>query len=224
VFIRLSYNLSDCFPPPDIWPRNLQLERRTYVAPGSTLNLFSVHFAVDHQGTHLDTPYHFYDQGKRITDFVVEDFVFEHPVVLDVRKGDAALITPSDLTPHLDRLAQCDMLLLRTGFSQYRSVDWMRYARSNPSVSGDAARYLMKGFPGIRAVGIDSISIEYEGSHDHGFPAHHAFLSDPNHPVLLLEDVNLDFDLSGITRVFALPLFIEGIGGFPCTVVAELAG
>jgi kynurenine formamidase len=198
------------------------LEHRNYVAAGSTLNLFSVHFNIDHQGTHIDTPYHFYDHGKRIVDFPVESYVFDQPLVVDVPKGDEELIVPADLTPFSDEIVYCDLLLLRTGASRHRFSDWLRYAKSNPAVSGEAAHYLMNNFDSIRAVGIDAISIEFEGNHDHGFPAHHAFLGDPDHPVLLIEDINLDFDLSGIVKVVALPLFVEKIGGCPCTIMAEL--
>ena len=220
VLIRLSYNLSPSFPASD----NLLLEQRKYVAGASVLNLFAVHLAIDHQGTHLDSPYHFYEQGKRIIDFPVDGYFFDHPLVVDVPKNDAELVTVADLTPCADKIAGCDLLLLRTGFSRYRLSDWSRYARSNPGVSGDAARYLMENFRSIRAVGLDTVSLEYEGNHEHGFPAHHAFLSNLDHPMLIIEDVNLDFDLSGLARVMALPLYVEEVGGFPCTVVAELAG
>ncbi|MCZ6679177.1 MAG: hypothetical protein O7E52_18245, partial [Candidatus Poribacteria bacterium] len=40
--------------------------------------------------------------------------------------------------------------------------------------------------------------------------------------VLIFEDVNMDFDLRSIKRVFVMPLFVEQIDGSPCTIIAEV--
>ena len=66
--------------------------------------------------------------------------------------------------------------------------------------------------------------MEFEANYDHGFRAHRTFLGDREHPVLLVEDLNLGLELAGMTQVLALPLFIEGVDASPCTVVAEIEG
>lgn len=217
MFIRLSYNLIEDFPPLSPNPNRL-VDR---ISEGSRSNRFSIQIT-SHLGTHIDSPYHFNINGKRIVDFSVENYVFEKPLIINVNKNDEEFISRSDLVPYAEKIIRCDLLMLRTGFSKYRLTDSMRYARRNPGISRDAARYLVENFSNIRALAIDAISIEFEGNFAHEFQAHKILLGDNAHPILLIEDVNLDFDFSHLLRVIALPLFIEKVDGSPCTVIAEV--
>ena len=223
MIIRLSYNLTEDFPPrASTNPNRLILEQVDYIGKDSKLNnRFSIQMTT-HIGTHIDAPYHFNDKGKRIVDFSIEDYVFDRPLVLEVHKNDEEFIYPADLIPFAEKIEKCDLLMLRTGFSKYRFSDPLRYSRKNPGISKEAAQYLMEKFPSIRAVAIDTISIEFEGNYDHGFQAHKIFLGDNSHLIFLIEDVNLNFNFFGLVRVIALPLFIEKVDGCPCTILAEL--
>ncbi len=221
MFIRLSHSLTEDFPPPSPNPNRLIIKQLDRIGEESMSNSFS-YGLTSHLGTHIDSPYHFNINGKRIIDFSVEDYIFDKPLVVDVKKNDEEFISRSDLVPYAERITKCDLLMLRTGFSKYRFKEPMRYARRNPGISEDAAKYLMENFDNIRAIAIDTISMEFEGNYDHGFQAHKILLGDNDHPILLIEDVNLDFDFSHLLRVIALPLFIDKVDGSPCTVVAEL--
>lgn len=221
MFIRLSYNLTEDFPPLCPNPNRLIIKHLDRISEGKRSNRFSIQIT-SHLGTHIDSPYHFNINGKRIVDFSVENYVFDKPVVIDINKNDEEFISRSDLIPYIEKIAKCDLLMLRTGFSKYRFTDPMRYARRNPGISKDVAEYLVENFSNIRALAIDAISIEFEGNFAHEFKAHKIFLGDNTHPILLIEDVNLDFDFSGLLRVVALPLFIDKVDGSPCTVIAEL--
>lgn len=221
MFIKLSYNLREDFPPPCPNPNRLLINQIDHIDKGSRSNRFSIQFT-SHLGTHIDSPYHFNISGKRIVDFSVENYVFDNPLIVDVNKNDEQYISHSDLVPYAEKIIKCDLLMLRTGFSKYRLTDPMRYARRNPGISKDAAKYLVENFDNIRALAIDAISIEFEGNFAHEFQAHKIFLGDNAHPILLIEDVNLDFDFLNLLRVIALPLFIDKVDGCPCTVIAEL--
>lgn len=225
MVIRLSYNLTEDFPPrPSANPNRLILRQVDYIGKDEKLNnRFAVNVTT-HVGTHVDAPFHFNDKGKRIVDFAIEDYVFTKPFVLDVPKNDDEFINSSDLMSSAQKLAWCNLLMLRTGFSKHRFSDPRRYAKKNPGVSAEAAGYLMENFENIRAIGIDAVSMEFEGNHDHKFQAHRIFLGDERHPLLLVEDINLNFDFSRLVRVMILPLFIEKIDGCPCTILAELRG
>ena len=225
MFIRLSYNLTEDFPTdniasPGIKPNKLVLEQFDDIKKRSRSNRFSIQFT-SHVGTHIDSPYHFNANGKKVADFSIEDYIFEKPLVVDVKKDNWEYIIPSDLNLFDKDITQCDLLMVRTMFSKYRVSDPVRYATQNPGISADTACYLMEK-RNIRAIAIDTISIEFEGKYDHGFQAHRIFLSDESHSILLIEDVNLNFDFSGLARVIALPLFIEKVDGCPCTILAEL--
>ncbi len=118
MYIRLSYDLTvDTVLPMEGIP--LKLRRASSIEKGEISNTF--YFEVNnHAGSHIDAPNHFYQNGKRIADFDISSFVFQKPLVIDVPKQDSELITSVDLVPFCSRISNCDLLLLRTGFSHYR--------------------------------------------------------------------------------------------------------
>ena len=69
---------------------------------------------------------------------------------------------------------------------------------------------------------IDSISMAAAERLSEGIEAHRILLGDRHRPILLIEDINLKYDLAGLKRVIVLPLFIKGIDSSPCTVMAEI--
>ena len=49
--------------------------------------------------------------------------------------------------------------------------------------------------------------------------AHRILLRGEARRFLIIEDMNLDWDLTQLRHVMALPLFLEGLDSAPCTVV-----
>jgi kynurenine formamidase len=66
---------------------------------------------------------------------------------------------------------------------------------------------------------MDTISLACMQHLEEGLEAHRILLRGDGRRFLIIEDMNLDFDLSHLRRVFALPLFIEGVDSSPCTVM-----
>jgi arylformamidase len=221
-FILLSYVLSTTAPAPGgRVPLRLQVDESIEQGfPGNTY----YYTAWNHAGTHVDAPAHMLSGGRSITDFSLEDFVFERPVLVEVPKEDDQLITAGDLRPHEKTIADCDLLLLRTGFSRHRKDDPSRYRDQNPGLSSDVAFYLdSTRFAMLRAIGIDAISMAAANHISEGIQAHKIVFSRADgSSILLIEDMNLAFDLSQLRRVFVVPMFIEGLDSSPCTVVAEI--
>ena len=60
----------------------------------SNTSILSIH---NHTGTHIDAPKHFVDDGKTISEYTLDELVFNNPVVVDCPKDDASFITPEDL-------------------------------------------------------------------------------------------------------------------------------
>jgi kynurenine formamidase len=175
-----------------------------------------------HVGTHVDAPRHFAPDGLTLTDFAAEEFVFEHPLCIDLPLGDAGLVSRNHLEPHAVGLAQSDLLLLRTGFSAVRSTDPHRYATLSPGFSVSAARFLVERFPALRAVGLDTISLACMAHLEEGVEAHRVLLGGEERRFLIIEDMDLSHHLRGLRRVIALPLMVAGADGAPCTVIGEL--
>jgi len=176
-----------------------------------------------HTGTHIDTAYHVSKDGLKLGAFSIDEFVFDHPALLEMPKGDEEKITLSDLERHETALAQSDLLLVYTGFSKFRSSDPERYMMKQPGFSAEAAEYLVKQ-PNMRCVGGDFMGIENipEGrAADPPFPAHRAFLLGER-KFLILEDPNIE-PLIGKTlhRAFIIPLLFPQAEAMMVTAFAE---
>jgi kynurenine formamidase len=155
-------------------------------------------------------------------DFDINEFVFEHVLVLDLPKEPADPVRTRDLMPHEAEIRDRDALLIRTGFSRFRSSDPSLYVNQTPGFSIEAAEFLTD-FRTLKCVGVDWISIENlaRGRKD-GYPVHRVFLSRVN-PMLLLEDANLAaLGHRPVRSLLLVPLRIEGLEASPVTALAEV--
>ncbi|WP_413811035.1 cyclase family protein [Streptomyces sp. OE57] len=183
----------------------------------------------DHSGTHIDSPSHFvpdHDDPRRIptADIDVSQLI-----------GRAVVMTfgPFETTSHHigraevqaweaanESVREGDIVIINTGWSKrWRKVpEGFDYLRGWPGLSGEASSYL-RG-KGVKAVGIDCISIDPGDVAGADLKAHYEFL--PN-GVLVLENLtNLDA-LPPICLFAALPLKIAGGTGSPVRAVAFVA-
>ena len=178
-----------------------------------------------HTGTHVDTGYHVSQDGVRLRDFSLDDFVFDHPVLLEIEKQDGEKITLTDLRPHERLLRGADLLLVYTGFSKLRGVEPDRYSTKQPGFSTEAAEYLVS-LPRMRCVGADTMGIENipEGrAATPPFPTHRAFLLSGK-KFLILEDPNLAPLLKKkLRRAFVIPLLFPEAEAMMVTAFAETA-
>jgi kynurenine formamidase len=214
----LTYALSETIPlPPGIPPMTLTVH--SSIEQGDCSNVANICLC-NHSGTHVDAPLHFARGGLALTGFDVNEFCFVRPILIDIPLGDSEMVTGEHLLPSAQRIRMADVLLIRTGFGRYRTTDPERYRLEGPGLSEEAAIYLAQEFPNLRCLGMDTISIVAMRHIDDGIKAHKALLTDSRR-FLIIEDLNLDHDLSGITELIALPLLIDGIDGCPCTVIAR---
>jgi arylformamidase len=176
-----------------------------------------------HYGTHCDLPYHFLEDGVTLDRIDHRQFVFHRPYVLDLPLGDEQLITPDHLTGFAKE-ADADLLLLRSGFEAHRD-DHDRYIHHGPGFSAAAATYLREAFPQVRAIALDWLSLCSLAHVDDGVDAHRMLLraDTKGQYVIIFEDVRMS-TLEGArpVRVFALPLFIDGLDGSPVSILAEV--
>jgi kynurenine formamidase len=186
----------------------------------------------EHGGTHLDAPVHF-AAGKHAVDGIPLDQLIGPAVVMDVvAKCEANadyLVTVADLAAFERRhgpVASGSILLIRTGFST-RWPDAARYLGTAergpaavpklhfPGLHPDAARWLVAN-RAIKAVGIDTASLDYGQSTDYQA---HRILYERDIPGL--ENLtNLDRLPATGAYVAALPMKIAGGSGAPLRAVA----
>ena len=188
--------------------------------------------AAEHGGTHLDAPIHFARGGDKADEIPLKRLV-GRAVTVDVsaRVGDNAdyLISRADLRRwerRNGRIPQRTIVLLRTGWERFWP-DAERYLGTAergeaavpqlhfPGLSEGGAKWLVNR-RGVKAVGLDTASIDYGQSTD--FRAHRV-LGAANVPVF--ENVARLGRLPD--RGFAvLPMKIEGGSGGPLRIMAVL--
>ena len=217
LYLELSHHLSIDTPiPPGVPP--IRFRHHFSMERGDVSNLFVLAFS-NHTGTHIDAPWHFVRDGLPISKFGLEEFVFERPLCVDISIGDGEILRPADFEPHFAAIKHCDLLLLRTGYARVRREDPERYRTFAPGMSVEGAEYVVDKFPKLRALGLDTVSLACMQRLEEGLEAHRVLLRGEGRRFLIIEDMNLDHDLSQLKQVFALPLFIDGVDSAPCTVI-----
>ncbi|WP_040976680.1 cyclase family protein [Necropsobacter massiliensis] len=201
----------------------LSLETCTSIARGDIYNSSKIHL-FNHFGTHFDAPWHFNPNGLTITELPLDQFIYNHPLLLDIAKCQGEIIELSDLQPHLMQILQADLLLIRTGLEKVRSENPQEYAANGCAVSIQAAQYLIDYAPNLKAVGFDFISLASPAHPEHGVKAHQIMLGTFSaNFICIIEDMQLaGLSSTGLKRIFALPLRINGIDSAQVTVLAEI--
>ena len=184
-------------PPP-------RVEQAKAIRAGDVCNV-SLLTMGSHTGTHVDAPYHFIDGGARLGEVALERMVGE-ALVVDLRGRaavDAAALESAALRTG-------DILLCRTD----NSWRWEKaeFQRDFVYLTLDAAGLLVER--GIRAVGIDYLSIEQFGSSD--FPVHHRLLGAG---VFVIEGLDLRAVEPGRYTLVCLPLKFPDLDGAPARAV-----
>jgi arylformamidase len=187
--------------PGDPVPR---VEQAKAIRDGDVCNV-SLLTMGSHTGTHVDAPYHFIDGGPRLGDVALDRMVGE-ALVADLR-GRAAV--DADALAHA-ALRHGDILLCLTD----NSARWAapEFQRDFTYLTRDAADLVVER--GVRAVGIDYLSIEQFGSSD--FPVHHRLLGAG---VFVIEGLDLRGVEPGRYTLVCLPLKFPDLDGAPARAV-----
>jgi len=220
-YLRLSYSISGSSP---LYPGTLpiKIEAGKSIKKGNSCNTFLITLS-NHMGTHIDAPNHFHEKGRKISDYRIDELIFRRPVVIDCPKTEDEPITPHDLKGKIKKLN--DIVLIRTGFYKFRGLK--KYTHKNPYILPQTALWLRTEYPNLKALGIDLISAGSCNHNEHSRETHQILLGKKGckgSPMLIIEDVDLSFDLNGLKEVIAAPLYIEGIDSSPCTLIGVIYG
>lgn len=169
---------------------------------GDNMSLSSISMQM-HLGTHLDSPYHYIKEGKRIDEIPLEKFCGKVQVI-EINEKE---IKAEDIKT---KGIKCDKLLFKTPYS--KDLNNKNKDASLSYFSEDAADYLAD--TNVDLIGIDSFSIDRSG--DKEKYVHKKILGAGK---IALEGINLyDID-EGFYYLYAFPLNIKGAEGAPCRAV-----
>jgi len=218
------------------WPtdtRGFQLEKlasgRTEAGWFYSANAFCT---AEHGGTHIDAPIHFSEDGVPVDEVPLSDLIGPGVVIDASPESDDDpdyRLTREAVEAHESRHGRIPdgaIVLLRTGWSE-RWPDVRAYLGDDtpgdasklsfPSYGGEAAQFLVED-RGVRALGVDTASIDYGRSTD--FEVHRIAAAQQVSGLENLTNLG-ELPATGFT-VIALPMKIAGGSGGPVRVVAML--
>lgn len=222
--IFLSYILDESTPTYGNRNRFL-IEKKSDINKGDVANDSSISTTV-HIGTHIDMPYHFFENGQTIEEFQADFWVFAKDEILfvDLKMENGKFIIKDELINKLEEIKNISqsilnykLLLVKTGICNHREEE--RFWSENYGFHPDVYDYLVKNFTNLKIFGFDSISVSSFQNRILGREAHKRFLN-PEKPILLLEDMDLrkidnNIEFQSITIA---PLRIAKCDGLPCTI------
>ena len=184
----------------------------------------SVHIlkTTSHIGTHVDTPCHVIEGAASIHDFSPAELIYTHPTVIDIEAADETVIMPEHLEPLAEKIGGADIALFRFGCGPVRAADREKYSKKCPGLGVEAARFIHDNFPKLRALGIDVPSLACIAYLDRTMACHNELLSGDGRKFLVIEEMNLDKDLSALREVRVNPWLVIGMDSAPCTVVGVI--
>lgn len=227
--IFLSYILEHATP--SYGNRNkFCVEKKSSIRGGDPANDSFMSTTV-HIGTHIDMPYHFFENGQTIEDFPPNFWIFsgDEILFLELDVVTENLVIKDALLEKLKSIKEkfaeagesiCNyrLLMVKTGICNIRGKD--EFWNENFGFHPDIYDYLVENFPNIKIFGFDSISVSSFSNRMLGREAHKRFLN-PSKPILLLEDMDLRSIGAGtlFKRIIVAPLRIARCDGLPCTII-----
>ena len=171
-------------------------------------------FLSSHTGTHLDAPYHFTKNGKKIHQIPLKRLI-GNATLIKIKKEKDQEITKKDLLDFekkFGKIKDFSSVFLFTGWQ--KNLKKNNYFLNNPGLSRSAANYLIS--KKINLVGIDSPSID-KGK-DNQFSTH-KILAKNN--ILIVENLaNLEKIPKFYFDFIILPLKLKNATGSPVRAMA----
>lgn len=193
---------NNCPQYPDVNPRPAQV-RLFYMLGVNGVNKEIVQIST-HTGTHVDAPFHFFEDGKTIDELPLENFVGWARVV-DIRgRPPGHEIGVADLQP--SDIGDGEVALLDTGWGDKRAIT-REFLTQYPYLGGEGARWLVDR--GVKGVGIDAVSLGGYNDPAKAGPAHRAMLGNGK---FIVEELHYPPETrDGKRRLFvAAPVRLQG--------------
>jgi arylformamidase len=185
----------------DYWTRE---ESKQFYEEGTSFQIGKIEM-VANTGTYLDTPFHRYEDGKDLSEILVEQTAMLDAVVVKVPYRQTLSISKSYFEG-LDLSGKA--VLVNTDWDENWKTD--TYYSNNPFLTADAAEYLVS--QGVRLVGIDSHNIDDVSGNAR--PVHSILL---RNDILIVEHLcNMKAIPENVSLKFsATPPKVKGMGTFP---------
>lgn len=168
-----------------------------------------------HQGTHLDAPYHFYNDGRTIDQMPLDHF-YGPAALVDLAPGGAlepgTPLTVAMFAEHAAKFTPGARVLYRTGWD--RQAGRPEYFSKFPTLTLEAARWIAERR--IRLLGMDTPTPSTD------WKECHLILLAPNVEIVIVEGLTRLEQLPPAFTFIGFPLNIAGRDGSPIRAVAAV--
>jgi len=165
-----------------------------------------------HQGTHLDAPFHFLDDGKTVEQLDLTKCIGDALLVDLSRKRPKEAITVADFAAYKDRIGEGTRLIYRTDWNE--QYPHKHYFSDFPYMTIELAEWLAE-----RRIAMIGMDVPTPNPTDYG----------PVHKILLRAEIVIVEGLANLKEVgqgsfffMAAPLRIKGRDGSPVRALAML--
>jgi len=163
-----------------------------------------------HQGTHLDAPYHFFDDGVTVDKLDLQKCVGSAHVLDFTHVSPKYALKPKDFKPFESCISPGSRILLRTNW--WRRFPKKEYFSDGPMISPELARWLAKKK-------IALLGLETPGVHPVEWEAVHKILLGAE--IVIVEGLAYLNEIKRETVFFiATPLKLKGRDGSPVRALA----
>jgi len=163
-----------------------------------------------HLGTHLDAPFHFFDEGRTVDALDLAKCLGPARIVTLTGIGPGSEISVRDFLPHEKHFRAGAKIILHTGWSRHFPRD--RYFQEMPGITVEAAKWIAGKDIGLLGLDLPGVNpTEWE-------EVHKIFLA---REIVIVEGLAHLEDLRADEVFFiALPLKLKGRDGSPVRAVA----
>jgi kynurenine formamidase len=166
-----------------------------------------------HQGTHLDAPFHFYDDGRTLDQMRLDQF-YGPASLVDLAPGSSLKpgtpITVEMLVPHEAAFVEGAKVIYRSGWD--RMFGTPDYFTDFPTLTLDAARWIAEKRIGLLGMDTPTPSTEWKECH--------LILLHENVEIVIVEGLTRLETLPESFTFIGFPLNIKGRDGSPIRAVA----
>ena len=209
--LDLTLTISNSLPMFPGSPKPQFISWSTINKDGYNLELL---FLSSHSGTHMDAPFHFIKNGKKIHEIPANRFVND-AILIKLQKKANQAISKNDIIKfekNHGKIPKNATIIFLTGWQ--KNLQSKDYFKKNPGLSVSAAKYLAS--KKINLVGIDSPSIDLGTNAKFSV---HQILSKNN--ILIVENLtNLEKILKNPFKLVVLPLKLKDATGSPVRAIA----
>lgn len=204
-----TYDISLTISPEmPTWPGDprVVLERFALQENGDQANVSRLSMSV-HTGTHVDAPYHFLAQGRKVDELLLKTLT-GRAYVMHLPHTDlvtAQVLADAELPPRTRRV------LIKTRNSDYWATGENQFQAHFVGISADGAQYLVDR--GVQLIGVDYLSV---APYQEPVPTHEILLKAG---VVIVEGLDLSVVSEGRYNLYCLPLKLGGADGAPARAI-----